>query len=421
MRLRIGHSPDPDDAFMAWALAEGVVRDPAFEVEVVARDIQSLNQLALEGRGLDVTALSAAAYAQVTDEYLLLPFGASFGEGYGPIVVAAQPLDPEDLPFLHVAGPGRHTTASHALKMALGAHLSLDHVGFEDVMPGVKHGLFDAGLVIHEGQLTYEREGLVKVFDLGEWWAREEPGLPFPLGVIAIRRDIGEDLLPRAVALVERALHAALQNRETALAYASKFGRGLPQEDVDRFVEMYVTGLTRDMRPGGAKAVERFVQRMVQSRAVDGDVRVEFAPAPEHPHPQTLARAEQVAVPVQADDPEVVAALQPEEAPAEPTPSPKRKAPSRKKVARKKATPKKAASRKATPSRATKKASAKKAARKPAKKASAKKATAKAATKKPAKKARKSPAKKAAKKPSAKATTKKAAAKKSTKRSRGRS
>ncbi len=309
MRLRIGHSPDPDDAFMAWALAEGIVRDPAFEIEIVTRDVQTLNEWAVDGKGLDVTALSLAAYAQVTDEYVLLPFGASFGEGYGPVVVAAQPLDPSDLAHVRVAGPGALTTAAGLLKLAMGPSApTLEHVPFEDVLPGVKHALFDAGLLIHEGQITFEREGLVKVLDLGDWWAHAEHGLPLPLGVVAVRRDVGEDLLPRAAALVKRAIEAAFANRAAALNYASKFGRGLAADDVERFVDMYVTALSRDMRPSGARAIERAIERLAEAGLAPSTAHIEFAPEPEPPNPHTLALVEESISPVQADDPAVVRA-----------------------------------------------------------------------------------------------------------------
>lgn len=358
---------------MAWALVEGLVKDPAFEVEVVARDVETLNEWALDGRGLDVTALSAAAFAQVTDEYLLVPFGASFGEGYGPVVVAAQPLDPGDLPRLHVAAPGPFTTATNALKLAVGDIASLDHVPFTDILSGVKHGLFDAGVLIHEGQLTYEREGLVKVLDLGEWWAKVEPGLPFPLGVVAVRRDLGEDLLPRAVGLVKRSLDHALANRELAIAYAGKFARGLGTEDVGRFVEMYVTALTRDMRPRGADAMRRLVMRMLDAGLIEPGARFEFAPEPQMPNPATMALVEENAAAREAaarPPPPARAPVRARKAPAAKVPAKKvaKKAPAAK-------TPKKAPARKPAAKKAEKKpAKAAGAGRKPAKRAAKPKA-----------------------------------------------
>ena len=182
MLIRLGHSPDPDDAFMFWALSEGVVDTRGFEFEHVLRGIQTLNEWALEGR-LEVTAISLHAYPFVQDRYVLLPHGASMGTGYGPIVVTRQPLRPEDLADLEIAVPGRMTTAFLALRLRLG-DFRFREVEFDQIPDEVASGRVDAGLLIHEGQLTYESLGLHRVIDLGEWWLAET-GLPLPLGVNA--------------------------------------------------------------------------------------------------------------------------------------------------------------------------------------------------------------------------------------------
>src|SRR5437588_10737000 len=187
MAIRIGHSNDPDDAFMVWALAERRVDLRGFEFELVPADIQTLNEWALEGR-LEVTALSLATYPLVQDRYALLPHGASIGSGYGPIVVTREPMDLEELRGVEIVVPGRSTTAFLVLRLALGpfAHRELD---FQRILDEVRDGRADAGLLIHEGQLTYADVGLTKSLDLGEWWL-EETGLPLPLGVNTVRRDV---------------------------------------------------------------------------------------------------------------------------------------------------------------------------------------------------------------------------------------
>src|SRR5215212_7910639 len=235
MRIRIGHSADPDDAFMAWALATGQVDARGFEFEFVPEDIQVLNEWALEGR-LEVTALSLATFPFVQDRYDLLPHGASIGKGYGPIVVAREPLSLERLREVDVVVPGRLTTAFCVLGMVLGGEFPHRVLPFDRIADEVKCGRAEAGLLIHEGQLTYADDGLVKVLDLGEWWLLET-GLPLPLGVNVVRR-------------------------EEATAYALGFARGLDVEDASRFIDMYVNELTCDFGDEGRKAVEEFLSRV---------------------------------------------------------------------------------------------------------------------------------------------------------------
>ena len=269
MRIRLGHSPDPDDAFMFWGLASGAVDPAGFEFEHVLADIQTLNEWALEGR-LEVTALSLHAYPFVQDRYLLLPHGASMGSGYGPIVVARGPLDLDDA---EIAVPGRMTTAFLLLRLAVG-DFAFHETPFDGIIDEVKQGGADAGLLIHEGQLTYEEEGLTKVLDLGEWWLAET-GLPLPLGVNAARRDLGEEALSRLASVLADSIRAGLERRGEALAYARRWARGMPDELTDRFVSMYVNDLTRDYGEEGRAAVHELLRRGEAIGAFDA-VQVEF-------------------------------------------------------------------------------------------------------------------------------------------------
>jgi 1,4-dihydroxy-6-naphthoate synthase len=253
----VGHSADPDDAFMVWALEAGRVDTRGLELEPVASDIQTLNEWALDGR-LEVTALSAGAYPAVADRYRLLPHGASFGDGYGPIVVARDELTLDELRGLEIVTPGALTTASRVLRLALGDGIRTRDVAFDRVLDEVVSGRAHAGLLIHEGQLTYAGAGLHKLLDLGVWW-RDETGLPLPLGLVAIRRDVerAEDVS----AVLREAIDAALANRDAALAYAREFGRGIDADTADEFVALYVNELTLDMGERGRSAVTRLLGR----------------------------------------------------------------------------------------------------------------------------------------------------------------
>ena len=257
MLVRVGHSADPDDAFMVWALATGNVDTRGFEFELIPEDIQVLNEWALEGR-LEVTALSMATYPLVADRYDLLPHGASIGSGYGPIVVARTPMSLSALRDVEIVVPGRLTTAFSVLGMVLGAGFAHRVLPFDQILDEVAAGHADAGLLIHEGQLTYADHGLAKVLDLGEWWLLET-GLPLPLGVNVVRRDV-----PRRDELSDvllASINAALARREEATSYALGFARDLEREDARRFIDMYVNELTCDYGDEGRKAVEEFLSR----------------------------------------------------------------------------------------------------------------------------------------------------------------
>jgi 5,8-dihydroxy-2-naphthoate synthase len=271
--IRLGHSPDPDDAFMFWGLAKGEVDPRGFEFEHVLKDIQTLNEWALEGR-LEVTAISLHAYPHVQDRYVLLPHGASMGSGYGPIVVAREELSDDDLRRIEIAVPGRMTTAFLTLKLRLGDY-AYREVPFDEIMDEVILGKADAGLLIHEGQLTYGAAGLHKVVDLGEWWL-EETGLPLPLGANVARRDLGPDTLRELSDVLAESIRAGLDNREPALEYALQFGRGLDDELADRFVGMYVNELTEDYGEEGRRAVRELLRRGEEIGAFEHQVRVEF-------------------------------------------------------------------------------------------------------------------------------------------------
>jgi 1,4-dihydroxy-6-naphthoate synthase len=257
VRIHVGHSADPDDAFMIWALGAGRVDTRGLDLEPVASDIQTLNEWALEGR-LEVTALSAGAYPAVADRYRLLPHGASFGEGYGPIVVARERLSDDELRETEIATPGSLTTATRVLRLALGDDIRTRDVAFDAVLDEVVSGRARAGLLIHEGQLTYADSGLHKLLDLGVWW-RDETGLPLPLGLVAIRRDV--ERADDVSAVLRDAIDAGLRNRDEALAYAREFGRGIDAGTADEFVAMYVNDLTLDMGEQGREAVARLVGR----------------------------------------------------------------------------------------------------------------------------------------------------------------
>ena len=251
MAIRVGHSADPDDAFMVWALEAGKVDTRGLELEPVASDIQTLNEWAVEGR-LEVTALSAGAYPAVADRYVLLPHGASFGEGYGPIVVARTERTLDELREVEIVTPGPLTTATRVLRRALGEGVQTRDLPFDEVLDEVVSGRAEAGLLIHEGQLTYAEHGLHKLLDLGVWW-QQETGLPLPLGVVVARRDV--DRLEDVSAVLREAIDAGLANRDEALRYAAQFGRGIDDATADEFVSMYVNDLTLDMGERGRRAV----------------------------------------------------------------------------------------------------------------------------------------------------------------------
>jgi 1,4-dihydroxy-6-naphthoate synthase len=257
--VRVGHSPDPDDAFMFYALTTGRVTVPGVRVEHVLEEIEALNRRARGGE-LEVTAVSAATYALVADRYRLLEVGASMGRGYGPILVARQPLPADDLGDRVIAIPGRHTTAALLLHLFVPGDPPVIEVPFDRIPGAVLEGQADLGLLIHEGQLTHPALGLVKVLDLGERWERET-GLPLPLGVNVVRRDLGEAFHRAFSAALRESLAWAQAHEDEALDYALRYGRGIDRETCRRFVRMYVNDLTLALGSEGRAALGELYAR----------------------------------------------------------------------------------------------------------------------------------------------------------------
>ena len=274
MKIIVAHSPDSDDAFMFYGLASGKVATNGFEVDHVLADIETLNRAAFEGT-YEVTAVSFHAYAHLTDKYLLLPHGSSMGDKYGPIVVARND-GPSTTKGVTVAVPGTLTTAFLALRI-YDPSVAYLVMPFDEIQDAVRRGDVAAGLLIHEGQLTYQDEGLKKIVDLGEWWSERTGGLPLPLGGNVIRRDLG----PATIAEVSRLLHASiaygLEHRAEALDYALQFGRGLDRSRADRFVGMYVNELTLQYGERGRTAVQRLLDEAWEKRLIPKKIDAEFS------------------------------------------------------------------------------------------------------------------------------------------------
>lgn len=262
--VRIAHSPDSDDAFMFYALTRGLLDVEGLDVSHELADIETLNRAAFEGR-FEISAISIHAYAHLADRYRLMPSGASFGDGYGPVLVAREKLAPRDLDGQRVAIPGELTTAALALGLwarQQGIEVATEVVPFDRILDVVESGEHDAGVVIHEGQLTYGDQGLDAVVDFGAWW-KEDTGLPLPLGANGIRRDLPEELQRRLCRLLTQSIEYALDNRQEALDYALRYARGLEDDPVrsDRFVGMYVNDWTRGYGEVGRRAVQTLLDR----------------------------------------------------------------------------------------------------------------------------------------------------------------
>ncbi len=271
--IRIAHSPDPDDAFMFYALAKGKIPTEGFRLEHVLLDIESLNRRALVGE-YELTALSFHAYAHVADIYVLLRSGASMGEGYGPILVAREDMTVDDLSRARIAVPGTLTTAFLVLRLSIP---DVHHVvvPFDRIPEYVAEGKADAGLLIHEGQLTYSALGLRKILDLGEWWF-ERTRLPLPLGGNAVRRDLGGEVQRALSRLLQQSIAYGLAHREDALDYARAFGRGLDLASTDRFIRMYVNELTLDCGERGKAAIRQLLQMGYERGLLPRAIPVEF-------------------------------------------------------------------------------------------------------------------------------------------------
>ncbi len=273
IEIRVAHSPDSDDAFMFYALATNKLDTGPYHFTHTLQDIESLNQRALRGE-FEVTAISIHAYAYLADKYALLASGASMGERYGPVVVARKRWEDDEYPTKTIAVPGTMTTAFLALKL-FQQDFQYRVVPFDQIIAVVTAGQADGGLLIHEGQLTYAEEGLLKVVDLGIWW-HERTGLPLPLGGNAIRRDLGREHMREVARLLRASIQYALDHREEALQHAMKFGRGLDVARADRFVGMYVNARTLDYGEEGRRAVRVLLQEAYKNRLIPAPIAPEF-------------------------------------------------------------------------------------------------------------------------------------------------
>ncbi|HEY2169801.1 MAG TPA: MqnA/MqnD/SBP family protein [Candidatus Angelobacter sp.] len=271
--ISVAHSPDSDDAFMFYALATNKVRVPGLKFSHTLTDIETLNRKAMEGF-YDVSAISFHAYPYVQDKYALMPCGGSVGEQYGPMVISPRMVGLEELKSMKIAVPGTMTTAYLALKL-FAPKIETAVVPFDRIIPEVMAGKYEAGLIIHEGQLTYERSGLKRILDLGKWW-HEQTGLPLPLGGNAIRRELGPELIAQVTRALRDSIQYALDHREPALAYAMQFARDLDSQMADRFVGMYVNDRTLDYGEDGKRAVVKLLDMGYQAGIIPHKPQVEF-------------------------------------------------------------------------------------------------------------------------------------------------
>jgi 1,4-dihydroxy-6-naphthoate synthase len=272
--IRVGHSPDPDDAFMFHALANDKINTGRYRFTHELQDIETLNKRAFGGE-LELTAVSLHGYAYVTDKYALCSCGASVGDNYGPMVVSRVAAEPDWLIDRHIAVPGELTTAFLALRLLLGDRFTYDVVPFDQILDVVAQGKADAGLIIHEGQLTFADKGLWLVVDLGKWW-HDDTGLPLPLGGNAIRKDLGGEAMEEVTAILKQSIQYGLDHRKEALAHALQYGRDLDTEKADRFVGMYVNDWTLDFGPRGREAVATLLRRGFEEGIIPRPVELEF-------------------------------------------------------------------------------------------------------------------------------------------------
>lgn len=273
--IQVGHSPDPDDAFMFHALANDKIDTGRYRFTHELVDIETLNHRAFKAE-LELTAVSLHAYAHLTETYALCACGASMGDNYGPMVVAREPGSIESLKGKKIAVPGELTTAFLALKLLLGDSFEHEVHPFDEILNIVEQGKADAGLIIHEGQLTYANQGLSLIVDLGKWWYEETDGLPLPLGANAIRRDLGQPAMDEVTALLKQSIQFGLDNREEALAHALQYGRDLDHAKADEFVGMYVNDWTLDFGEKGRRAVELLLNRGHEAGVIPQPVELEF-------------------------------------------------------------------------------------------------------------------------------------------------
>ena len=277
-KLTLGHSPDPDDAFMFYSLAENLIDQQGYEFEHILQDIQTLNERATRGE-LDITAISIHAYAYVSEQYALLPSGASMGDGYGPMLVAKQRISKKDIADKKIAIPGEMTSAFLALQLWLGQskeNLNYIVVPFDEIFNAVNSAQADVGLIIHEGQLTYENEGLICCADLGVWWGEENDGLPLPLGGNVIHRRIARAERKRISDLLTKSIQYSLDHRTEAVKHALQYARDMGIELADEFVGMYVNHWTLDYGEKGRETIKRFLGRANEAGLIPHRQELEF-------------------------------------------------------------------------------------------------------------------------------------------------
>jgi len=272
--ILIAHSPDSDDAFMFYGMATNKVRRPGLKFSHTLTDIETLNQKAIKEAYYDVTAISFHAYPYIQDNYALMACGGSVGEGYGPMIVAPRPYTLDEIKRVRIAIPGTLTTAYLTLKL-FAPEIETAVVPFDRIIPEVQAGNFDAGLIIHEGQLTYSHSGLHKILDLGQWW-RDETGLPLPLGGNAIRRSLGDDLMLTVTGALRESIQHGLEHREPALAYAMQFARDLDHDLANKFVGMYVNERTLNYGEDGKEAIRKLLQMGHERGVIPHPVKVDF-------------------------------------------------------------------------------------------------------------------------------------------------
>ncbi|PIQ82979.1 MAG: ABC transporter substrate-binding protein [Candidatus Omnitrophica bacterium CG11_big_fil_rev_8_21_14_0_20_64_10] len=273
--IRIGHSPDPDDAFLFYGMTQGTVKLPGIRIEHQMEGIEELNQRALRGE-LEMTAISLHAYAFLADKYLVMSSGASMGENYGPVIVSRGKRTLEALREGTIAVPGKLTSAALLLQLALGSKLNLKVVPFDQILEVVRDGRATAGVVIHEGQLTYPEWGLEKVLDLGVWWFDRTGGLPVPLGINVLRSDLEPNLMRQLNDGFKASLEYAMKHRAEALDYAGRYGRGLDPQRTDKFVGMYVNHLSVECRPQGAESMQRLLNEAFEAGLIPRRVTLRF-------------------------------------------------------------------------------------------------------------------------------------------------
>ncbi len=272
--IHVGHSPDPDDAFMFYALAHDKLDTGGLRFVHQLQDIETLNRRALRGE-LEVTAVSLHAYAHLLDKYALLPSGCSMGDRYGPMIVARRALDVDQLAGLKIAVPGTLTTAFLALRLLLKREFAYDVVPFDQIIRAVAEGKYDAGLIIHEGQLTFQNQGLELIVDLGVWW-QNWTGLPLPLGGNVVHRDLGGETIRQISRLLKESIRYSLDHRSEALDYALQYARDMDKALADRFVGMYVNDWTLDYGPRGREAVRRLLAEGHKAGVIPNPVDVQF-------------------------------------------------------------------------------------------------------------------------------------------------